>query len=34
MFSKAGCGLPTDEVSSLSLTMNAMAELNKFKSVR
>lgn len=34
MFNKAGCGLPIDEVSLLSLTMDAMAELNKYKSIR
>lgn len=34
MFNKAGCGLPLDEVASISLTLNGMAQLNKFKSVR
>jgi len=34
MFNKAGCGIPIDEVSLRSLTMNAMAQLNKFKSIR
>ncbi|VVC28841.1 Radial spokehead-like protein [Cinara cedri] len=34
MFNKADCGLPTDEVSLISLTMNKMAQLNKFKSIK
>lgn len=34
MFNKAGCGLPTDDVALISLTMSRMAQLNKFKSVR
>lgn len=34
MFNKAGCGLPTDDVALISLTMSRMAQLKKFKSVR
>lgn len=34
MFNKADCGLPMDEVSLISLVMNEMAQLNKFKSIR
>lgn len=34
MFNKAGCGLPADEVALISLTMNEMAQLNKFKYIR
>lgn len=34
MFNKAGCGLPTEEVALISLTMNQMALLNKFKNIR
>lgn len=34
LFNKAGCGLPLNEIASISLTMNGMAQLNKFKSLR
>lgn len=34
MLNKAGCGLPIDEVSLISLTMNEMVQLNRFKSIR
>lgn len=34
MLNKAGCGLPIDEVSLISLTMNEMVQLKKFKSIR
>lgn len=34
MFNKAGCGLPADEVALISLTMNQMALLKKFKNIR
>ncbi|CAI6359810.1 unnamed protein product [Macrosiphum euphorbiae] len=34
MFNKAGFGLPMDEAAVIYLTMNEMAQLNKFKSIR
>ncbi|KAF0757937.1 radial spoke head protein 4 A-like [Aphis craccivora] len=34
MFNKAGFGLPMDEASLIYLTMNEMAQLNKFESIR
>lgn len=34
MLNKAGCGLPINEVSLISLTMNEMAQLKKFKNIR
>lgn len=34
MFNKAGCGLPLDEVALISMSMNEMARLNKFKKIR
>jgi len=34
MFNKAGIGLPMDEAALIYLTMNEMARLNKFKSIR
>lgn len=34
MFNKAGFGLPTEEAALIYLTMNEMAQLNKFKSIR
>jgi len=34
MFNKAGFGLPMDEAAIIYLTMNGMAQLNKFESIR
>jgi hypothetical protein len=34
MFNKAGFGLPMDEAALIYLTMNEMAQLNKFESIR
>lgn len=34
MFNKAGCGLPTNEIALISLSMNTMARSKKFKSIR
>lgn len=34
MFNKAGCGLPLDEVTLISISMYEMARLNKFKKIR
>lgn len=34
MFDKAGCGLPRNEVALISIAMNAMARLKKFKNIR
>lgn len=34
MFNKVGFGLPMDEASLIYLTMNEMAQLNKFESIR
>ncbi|XP_026820231.1 radial spoke head protein 6 homolog A-like [Rhopalosiphum maidis] len=34
MFNKAGFGLPMDEAALIYLTMNGMAQLNKFESIR